>query len=44
MGECENRSGAAIKAVSTGSAAIRHLQPALGRKTVEWWSLAGSNR
>ena len=40
----ENRSGAAIKAVSTGSAAQRDLQPVQRQKTVKWWSLAGSNR
>ena len=40
----ENRSGAAIQAVSTGSAPSRHLQPDLGLKAVKWWSLAGSNR
>lgn len=44
MVEPENRRAATIKVVSTGSARIRHSQPGMGQKTVEWWSLAGSNR
>ena len=40
----ENRSGADIQSVSTGSAARRDLQPILAEKPAEWWSLAGSNR
>ena len=40
----ENRSAAAIWAVSTGSVVHRHLQPGMGQKAAGWWSLAGSNR
>ena len=41
----ENRRGAAIWAVSTGSTEQCHSQPAMGQITTQgWWSLAGSNR